>query len=101
MNTIKQLEQRVADLEAMPVPGNATLERASQTLLQRAARFGLSEAEVVSRFGGLPGFAYACMTTSEFTTPEEQLASDEQCAAAVAKHGSAREAYMAMLRVRG
>ena len=38
------------------------------------------------------------MTTREFTRPDEQRVSDEQCGAAVAKYGSTKEAYMAMLR---
>ena len=37
MNTIKQLEQRVANLEALPASRNAAIEGASQAILQRAA----------------------------------------------------------------
>lgn len=58
-----QIERRVAALEATQVDVCAlTPEEQHAGMVALAQRCGLSEAQVIERFGNWPAFAYAVMT---------------------------------------
>ncbi len=59
---MKEIERRVAALEAVPPAAKVTdPQEYERWWLQKAARCGFTEAQVREQFGGVPGFIYARM----------------------------------------
>lgn len=86
------IEKRVAALESQPqARRELTSDELEKALIERAARCGFTEAQVIATFGGWPRFAYACML-GEVVDPAEPVTT-----VAAPAEMSPREAYMRMI----
>src|SRR5262245_887032 len=94
------LARRITALEVLPAPKRVkTPEEIHADWVSDAARCGFTEEQVMARFGGWPGFAYALMT-GEVVDPAAKAAPAGWFDALRAKHGGdGMSAYMEMLGV--
>ena len=67
-----QASRRIAALEALPAPhGALNPQEAHARSVATAARCGFTEEQVMSQFGGWPGFAYAKIVRGTVVDPSE------------------------------
>jgi hypothetical protein len=90
---MKEIERRVAALEAIPPAPKVTDPHEQERLwLVKAARCGFTEAQVRDQFGGVPGFIYAWMR-GRVVDPEEPPTKEAELPPGM----TPMQAYMAML----